>query len=88
MTISVSAANLAFDRASISVPANTSITVNFTNNDVLVFHDFGVSIPFVPHTETCAGSCHATITFNSGSPGSYTFQCSTHVEMVGSFAVN
>jgi len=88
VTIAVSAKNLAFDRTSITVPRNTSVTVNFTNNDALVAHDFGVSIPFVPHTETCAGPCQASISFNSGLPGAYTFQCSVHQEMVGTFIVN
>jgi hypothetical protein len=87
VTIAVSALNLAFDRTSISVPRNATVTVNFTNNDVLVTHDFGVSIPFVPHTETCAGPCQASITFNSGPPAAYTFQCSVHADMVGSFTV-
>jgi plastocyanin len=87
VTIAVSARNLAFDRASIAVPRNATVTVNFTNNDALVTHDFGVSIPFVPHTETCAGPCQASITFDSGPPGSYTFQCSIHADMVGIFTV-
>jgi plastocyanin len=87
VTIAVSARNLAFDRASISVPRNSTVTVNFTNNDALVAHDFGVSIPFVPHTETCSGPCQASITFNSGPPGAYTFQCSIHADMVGTFTV-
>ena len=88
VTIAVSARNLAFDRASISVPRNATVTVNFTNNDALVAHDFGASIPFVPHTETCTGPCQASITFESGPPGAYTFQCSIHAEMVGTFTVN
>jgi len=88
VTIAVSALNLAFDRTSISVPRNSNVTVNFTNNDILVTHDFGVSIPFLPHTETCAGPCQASISFNSGPPGSYTFQCSVHADMVGTFNVN
>jgi plastocyanin len=88
VTIAISAQNLAFDRASISVPRNATVTVNFTNKDVLVAHDFGVSIPFVPHTATCNGPCEASITFSSGPPGAYTFQCSTHQEMVGTFTVN
>jgi plastocyanin len=41
----------------------------------------------VPHTETCSGPCQASITFNSGPPGSYTFQCSIHADMVGMFTV-
>lgn len=88
VTIAVSARNLAFDRTSISVLRNATVTVNFTNNDALVAHDFGVSIPFVPHTATCNGPCQVSITFNSGPPGAYTFQCTIHPEMLGTFTVN
>lgn len=87
VTISVSAMNLAFDRDAISVAANTLVTVIFTNNDAAVPHDFGVSVPFVPHSDTCSGPCSASITFDSGPPGSYSFQCSIHPEMVGTFVV-
>jgi len=87
LTLNVVAQNVAFDRSSITVPANTNITVNFRNNDVSVPHDFGVSIPGVPHSATCNGPCTASITFNSGPPGTYTFQCSVHPSMVGGFIV-
>ena len=87
VTLAVSAFNLSFDRETISVPANSRVTVNFSNNDTSVDHDFGVSIPFVPHTATCAGPCTASISFDSGPPGVYTFQCSIHAEMVGRFTV-
>jgi plastocyanin len=69
------------------VPANTLVTVNFQNDDTSVFHDFGVSLPGVGHTNTCSGPCLASTTFNSGLAGSYTFQCSLHPEMVGPFIV-
>ena len=88
MTLAIVATNLVFSRQSISVPANTQVTVNFTNNDTSVPHDFGVSIPFVPHTNTCNGPCTGSITFNSGPAGTYTFQCSVHADMVGPFIVN
>jgi plastocyanin len=88
VTIAVTARNLAFDRSAISVPRNASVTVNFRNEDAQVAHDFGVSIPFVPHTETCNGPCERSISFDSGPPGTYTFQCSVHAEMVGSFTVS
>lgn len=78
LTINVSAANIAFDRAAISVPVETQITVVFTNTDTGVLHDFGVSIPAVEHSETCTGPCSDSITFNSGSAGRYSFQCSIH----------
>jgi plastocyanin len=82
------ATNLVFDRQSITVAANAPVTVNFTNNDTGVPHDFGVSLPGVAHTEACNGPCTRTLTFNSGAPGSFTFQCSIHSDMVGTFTVN
>ena len=88
MTLAIVATNLVFSRQSISVPANTQVTVNFTTNHTSVPHDFGVSIPFVPHTNTCNGPCTGSITFNSGPAGTYTFQCSVHADMVGPFIVN
>ena len=88
VTLAVVATNLVFSRQSITVPANTQVTVNFTNNDTSVPHDFGVSLPGVAHTETCNGPCTRGITFNSGPPGTFTFQCSVHADMVGPFIVN
>jgi plastocyanin len=85
--LAVHAMNIAFDRSEIRVPAGRLVTVVFTNSDTGVPHDFGVSIPFVPHTETCSGPCERSITFESGAPASYTFQCSIHAEMVGAFVV-
>ena len=88
IALAITATNLVFSRQSITVTANTQVTVTFTNNDTSVPHDFGVSIPFVPHTETCNGPCTRSITFNSGPAGTYTFQCSVHADMVGPFIVN
>jgi plastocyanin len=87
VTLSISAQNIAFNRDTLTVPANTQVTVNFQNNDVSVPHDFGVSIPGVAHTATCSGPCSGSITFNSGAQGEYSFQCSVHPEMVGDFIV-
>jgi len=88
VTLAVAAMNLSFDRRSITVAANSQVTVNFTNNDAGVPHDFGVSLPGVAHTEGCPGPCTRTISFNSGPPGSFTFQCSIHADMVGDFTVS
>jgi hypothetical protein len=46
------------------VAANTLVTVNFQNNDTDVFHDFGVALPGVGHTQTCTGPCFGSTTFN------------------------
>lgn len=87
VTINLRAANLAFDRTSITVTRGASVTLTLTNADTSVPHDIGVSIPNVPHSATCSGPCTASITFAAASAGRYTFQCSIHPDMVGDFIV-
>ena len=84
---SISAQGLAFNTRSITVPAGSRVTVTFQNNDNLVPHDFGVSIAGVPHTETCSGPCTRSITFTAPR-GTYSFQCSLHPDMLGTFVAN
>ena len=83
-SLTITASLLQFDRRTISVPAGSTVTVTLQNNDLAVPHDFGVSIPGVPHTETCPGPCTRSITFVAPA-GTYSFQCSLHIDMVGSF---
>ena len=87
VTLEITAEDIAFDQESLSVPANTQVTVNFENNDTGVPHDFGVSLPDVEPTDTCEGPCSGSITFDSGEAGAYTFQCRVHPEMTGEFIV-
>ena len=87
VTVNISAMNIVYSTAAISVPANTQVTVVFNNTDTSVPHDFGVTIPGVAHTDICNGPCTDSITFNSGSAATYQFQCSVHPEMLGTFTV-
>jgi hypothetical protein len=75
-----------YDRTLLLVPRESTITVTFTNSDSEP-HDFGVSIPNVPHTEACRGPCSRSLTFNTGAPGNYSFQCTLHQGMVGVLTV-
>jgi hypothetical protein len=75
-----------YNRTLLLVPRESTVTVTFTNSDAEP-HDFGVSIPAVPHTEACRGPCTRSLTFNTGAPGNYSFQCTLHQGMVGVLTV-
>jgi hypothetical protein len=75
-----------YDRTLLLVPRESTVTVTFTNSDSEP-HDFGVSIPNVPHTEACRGPCTRSLTFNTGPPSNYSFQCTLHQGMVGVLTV-
>lgn len=81
------AQGLQFSRSSITVAAGSTVTVTLQNNDTAVPHDFGVSIAGVPHSDTCSGPCTRSITFTAPR-GTYSFQCSLHPDMVGTFVAN
>ena len=48
---------------------------------------FGVTIPPASRTQTCSGPCSDSITFDSGPAGTYSFNCSIHPTMEGTFTV-
>lgn len=86
VTLTFHAANQAFDRASVSVPAGTAVTAIFQNDDAGLEHNLTFSLPGLGHGETCKGPCSTTQTFTAGTAGSYYFLCTLH-NMVGTFAV-
>jgi plastocyanin len=86
-TVAVTASNFSFDKPSISVPRNTQVTVNFTNSDANTPHDFGVSVPGTSRVGICTGPCTGSITFSSGAPGAFVFNCNVHPTMTGTFTV-
>ncbi len=84
----MTAKNIAFDVATLTVRTGAQVTVNFTNNDDQVPHDFGVGVVGVPHTNTCStAGCGGSITFTAPAPANYTFQCTIHPTMVGTLVV-
>lgn len=94
VTVDLSAKSFAFDKASITVPAGAAVTLNFTNNDSGVPHNFSL------YTDSSAAKAIfvgkiiqgvSTITYQftaPSTPGTYFFRCDVHpTQMTGSFIV-
>lgn len=69
---------IAYDPAEIKVPANSSVTVTFTNNDQnpLVSHDWVLEGVDGAATEVIANGETDNVTFLAPDVGSYKFYCS------------
>jgi plastocyanin len=89
----LTAQGFAFDKSTLTVPAGASVTMNLTNGDAGVPHNFalydgpalGKSF-FVGRLVT--GPAMATYTFTAPTvPGTYFFRCDVHPSMSGSFVV-
>ncbi|MEO6398594.1 MAG: cupredoxin domain-containing protein [Tepidiformaceae bacterium] len=85
-SVTVSAENLAFDRAVIRVKAGTTLTATLVNKDAGVEHNLAFSLPGVGHP-TCVGPCTVSHTFTAASAGSFSFFCTIHSTMFGDFIV-
>lgn len=86
VSLTVRAANLAFDVSTIRVRDGTTVTATLQNDDPGVEHNLSFSLAGLPHGETCAGPCSRTQTFTASGAGSYYFLCTLH-DMVGTFIV-
>jgi plastocyanin len=93
----ITAKNLLFDKRSMTVPANTQITVRFNNQDPGIIHNFAVykskaatAAPLAPGSKgnLITGVASENITFTTPGPGTYYFHCDVHPDtMNGSFIV-
>lgn len=79
-------ASLEFQPKSVTAPANTAVTVTFTNHSTLP-HNLTFQEPINVKTADVAGSASETINFTTPAPGSYTFVCTIHPGMEGELAV-
>lgn len=93
VTINLTAQNIAFDKATISVPAGASVTINFNNTDSIP-HNFAVytdsnAATVIFQGQIVTGPATATYKFTAPStPGTYFFRCDVHPTMMnGSFVV-
>ncbi len=86
VSLTVRAANLAFEQRVVRVPAGARVTATLQNDDAGVQHNLTFSLPGLAHGETCAGPCGRTQTFTATTPGSYFFLCTLH-DMSGTFVV-
>jgi plastocyanin len=96
VTSNLTAQNLGFtfNTGTITVPRNAMVTVNFSNMDSGVLHNFAV---YTDSSATQAifvgniinGPSSTTYTFTApATPGNYFFRCDTHpLQMTGTFIV-
>jgi len=91
--IDLTAHNIAFNKSTITVPAGANVTVDFTNEDDGVPHNFAVydsnlrsNSIFVG--EIITGPAETNYTFTApDETGTYYFQCDVHPSMNGQFIV-
>lgn len=93
-TVDLTAENIAFDKSTITVPAGAQVTVNFTNKDNGIPHNFAVytdssASQNIFKGDTVTGPGTTTYTFTAPTtPGTYFFRCDVHPQqMTGDFVV-
>jgi plastocyanin/mono/diheme cytochrome c family protein len=88
-TFNVEMKDIAFAETTLTVPANTEITINLTNTGAAP-HAFKIEALGVDSGEYASGQSGA-VTFNSGEPGTYTYICPVpghaDIGMVGTIVV-
>jgi plastocyanin len=94
VTIDLVAHNIAFDLSTITVPAGAAVTVNFTNEDSGIPHNFAVyetsaAQQAIFQGQIITGPSSITYHFTAPStPGDYFFRCDVHPTiMTGTFVV-
>jgi len=95
VTINLMAKNIAFNLNSITVPAGSSVVINFDNQDNGVSHNFAVYTDNSASTaifkgDVITGPKMTTYTFKApAAPGTYFFRCDIHpTVMNGQFIVS
>ena len=86
--VELTAANLAFDRKVIGLPADTDVVIDFVNLDVDVFHNVAVYTADEPGTPIYSGRPTARAqlerySFRTPDPGTYRYVCDFHPAMTG-----
>ena len=94
VTVTLAAQNLAFDTKTIVVPPGASVTINFTNKDSGIMHNFSLYTDSTAKTTLFTGKFvtgpgTATYTFTAPTKvGEYFFRCDVHpTTMTGTFVV-
>jgi plastocyanin len=90
--LNITAQNIAFDTQSLTAPANTPITIDFTNSDQGVPHNVAIHKDSPTGAEVWKGDIitgPATATYNVPPlpAGTYGFVCSVHPNMTGTLTV-
>ncbi|MBI4188686.1 MAG: cupredoxin domain-containing protein [Chloroflexi bacterium] len=94
VTINLTAKNLLFDKKTISVPAGARVTLNLTNNESFVSHNFALyetsaTLNVIYKGAFVSGGKSQDFEFSAPStPGTYYFRCDIHsITMSGDFIV-
>ncbi|HWO73646.1 MAG TPA: cupredoxin domain-containing protein [Dehalococcoidia bacterium] len=91
--IQLRAQNILFDKRSLTANANAPVTVQFTNADAGVPHNFALynnqsASQRIFVGELITGPATINYNFNAPAPGTYFFRCDVHPDtMSGSFVV-
>jgi plastocyanin len=93
-TIELTAANIKFDKSTITVPAGKPVIISFTNQDAGIPHNFAVytdssASQSIFTGEIITGKASTTYTFTAPTArGTYFFRCDVHPTlMTGQFIV-
>jgi plastocyanin len=91
-TVNLVALNIAFDQTQITVPANTTFTINFDNQDSGIPHNVAIhkdspTGEAVFTGEIITGPAQKVYTIGGLNAGTYAFVCTVHPNMVGTLTV-
>jgi plastocyanin len=91
-TVNLVAQNIAFDQAEITVPANTTFTINFDNRDSGIPHNVAIhkdspTGEAVFTGDIVTGPAQKVYTIGGLNAGTYAFVCSVHPNMTGKLTV-
>jgi plastocyanin len=94
--LQITAKNTSFTKQTLEVPAGKPFQLHFTNDDAGIYHNVGIYSPIGPagaekpvtDGEPIKGVSKTTYHFPAiASPGTYTFKCDFHANMVGTLTV-
>ena len=92
-TLDIAAQNISFDKSTLTAPANTPFTIQFTNNDAGIPHDVQIhngpnqSDPPIFEGEIFNGVGTKDYQVPALKPGTYAFSCKVHPSMTGTLTV-
>jgi len=90
-TVEIEAHGLAFDVGELTLPADTEVTVVFTNSDDGIPHNWAMYTEqggeAIFQGEIITGPSEIEYTFTTPGPGDYFFQCDLHPDMTGMVTV-
>ncbi|HEU5319382.1 MAG TPA: cupredoxin domain-containing protein [Methylomirabilota bacterium] len=92
-TLSVIASGIALDKSTLTAPANSAITVQFSNRDAGISHNFHVfrgtsaAGDSVGMTAIASGPVEQSLSLGALAAGAYYYQCDVHTSMHGTLTV-